>query len=368
MKPSKAADLTELVDIKIDPQEIVERVEELLAWEAIASEGSGIRYDWQEFLRADPYIRLGTHAYGRLAPASMEACDMSEYYALPRDERVEANMTDNLWLRQHFTPQLDLALSKLGDRLSYASIVECAPDATVDAHLHTSGWGDNVDDSKNDGGWLGVQYLLKATFEAPRKLRDWYRTRYRLPQTAKIFNVQHVAAFRDGRASSGMLTIGYWAGQFHDLATKRPYQQIVNLIGLRAGDVYDYATDLISEAWEAQISRRQEWTVELALGPKRTGIGLATDATGALEFINAIRGKDTKAGRRKTLVHWVSEHMRQRRGATQPHLVRAHLRGRQTLEAGPFAARIWPSREDIERACNGTRFEDARRREVEAST
>ena len=102
-----------------------------------------------------------------------------------------------------------------------------------------------------------------------------------------------------------------------------------------------------------QCVRESAWLVELSLSPERTGVALQTDAVGARSLLESL-GRNAD---RKALVHWVREHYRKRRAGSDKTLVRAHLRGTQVAVTRHFFATVRPSVVDIDRACNGKRFE-----------
>lgn len=342
------------IDLELDPHEIVERVEEMLAWEAIASEQGGLGYHWADFLRADPEIHFGKNASGRLTPKGVCAVDDSTFASLPQEQRFEHQLAVLDDQRREFLPKLEGCLDALGERLSYAVLSE---KTSTDEILGVVGKsGDDVNDLTADGAsWHGARYVLHSVGEMAGDLKRSLVRQLRLPQVARLFRVQEVFAFEDGRSSSGSVTRGYWNGTLWDIHTRRPLDMRTTLNG-GSGPVF--LADIFN-GWGLQMARRSEWTVELSLGPKRTGVGLPTDAVGARDFLNRLRGNESRAGRKASMVHWVSEHMRRSRGSGDEHLVRAHLRGRQTLQAGQFTARIWPSRVDIDLACNGKRFDRA---------
>lgn len=347
-----------VVDVRLDAHEVVDRIEDMLSWEAISSESSRVTFSWDDFRRADPNVSLGGHATGRLTPSCVLAHDCSEWAQTPQEHRIVANGKESAGYVRLFGENFNKTLGMLGERLSYAWIDEVDGGETVFA---TVSEGDDVSDMRAGdlGEWREVRYHIHSIHELPRDSAEKLKRVRKLPQVARVFYHEHVLAFRDGRAASGLEAFAHWGGRFWGL-DRRP-----TLCDVHAGNVtvkMDMAAWDIAQAWGCQMDRRDEWTVEVSLAKERTGVGIPTDAEGAREFINMLRaGDSTTRGRKSSLVHWVSAHMRQRGDKQEPHLVREHLRGRQTLSAGRYTVKIWPSRSDIERACNGGRFDLTRR-------
>lgn len=119
-------------------------------------------------------------------------------------------------------------------------------------------------------------------------------------------------------------------------------------------------TKLVDGAYALSLRRRYDWEVEFALTKERTGLVITTDAEGVREML-ASRAKAPR-GRRAALVHWVREHWRKSHRTapssdTGETLVRSHMRGRVECEYGGMYCRIYPSQYDLDRASNGEKFE-----------
>jgi hypothetical protein len=128
----------------------------------------------------------------------------------------------------------------------------------------------------------------------------------------------------------------------------------------------NFITKTIDEAYALALRRRYDWEVEFAMSDKRTGVVVTTDAAGAQEML-ATRTKAPKS-RRAALVHWVREHWRKGRqtapsAPANPTLIRSHMRGMIECEYGGLYCRIYPSQFDLDRASNGAKFE----KRIEAS-
>lgn len=102
-----------------------------------------------------------------------------------------------------------------------------------------------------------------------------------------------------------------------------------------------------------QSCQEEQWTVELSLSKERTGLAIPTDGAGARDLLASMG----RVANRKALVHWVKAHYRRKRGAGDPSLVRAHLRGTQFAITQHLYATVRPSIVDIDLACNGRRFD-----------
>jgi len=142
-----------------------------------------------------------------------------------------------------------------------------------------------------------------------------------------------VAAVRkdDARVESNTLFCGFKGGRWSPIGAGDPlYHHRVSI----------EHTEL---ALKLAFARRYNWSVLIGYaGCPR--LRFATDAYGARE---SFRLRDIPEGksRRAALLHWVSEHWRQRRTDAAPHLVQKHLRGaehfvwnglRCSVEPAPF--------------------------------
>jgi len=356
----KAGDEPRKVSIALDSAEILDRVDEMLAWEAIASE-SAAGYVWGHFCRAEPLIQLGKGTWGVLTPKSLEAIEPD---ALTSDQRSERNATDFAYFNK-VLPEF-LALKEFTG-LSFARLVEHRPDEEVYARL-TSAFVTTHQKDAVDGFqcpdvpdyWRGLKYHLESMGELSPRLASSFIRKFRLPQVARVFLHQHVAAFQDGHAGNGSTAFAFWNHRFFDM-NKMPLS-----LRLPNGHDFHFEQMVLADMVAAALDRQDSWTVELALGEKRTGVGLQTDGIGARELANMLRGADTIAGRRKTLLHWVNDHMRRQRKLDDEATVkvRAHFRGQNSLKAGRYAIRIWPSSTAIDASCNGRRFAHPRLQEV----
>lgn len=337
-----------LTEIALDPHELVDRLDEMLCWMAISSEGHKLSYDASQFHRAVPFIGVGNGELAELTPTSAMADGM-----LSAEESLVYGGKDVAKL---------MATRGLQEmkRLSYAEITEHAEMDEVSMQMQFGGksGGDDVDDLTitREGGekfYVGCRYKLRSISDETEAERKWYTRRFRLPQIARVIRIQQIISFCDGRSIAEMSWLAAWGGSLFDLA-RRPLGFVVS----DTGDSFSPEVVFLCAAYGEHVAHRDSWTVELSLNKRRTGVGLKTDALGAREFVNMIRGSDTKSGRRKSLVHWVDEHMRRknRLDAEATVAVAGHLRGMAGIEAGSHYARVWPSPSDIARAKNGQRF------------
>lgn len=348
------------IEVEVAPEEILERVDEMLAWMAIASEASKpdvdnpLLFSQKDLFRASPVVDLGNDSYGVLTPKGFRApaepqCHFDEGRYAGDDRRVaeyraviDAIMTNR---------------SGIAERPSYARMIEGVGDEYA---LLSGKSGDDVSDNRladgedfdcAEGTYKDIVYRLESAYLAEKEEAHSSRRLWNVNAPISVLIYQCIGAFRDGRAASGRATFGWY-----------PKAGLVSLQSMKPVRA-DPVLAIMANLFKAQERRKREWTIELALGEERTGIGLQSDAVGARALANELRHQhDTRSGRR-VLVHWVNEHMRRRRDASlDPSFVRAHLRGRTQIRIGSrYVARIYPSRLDIERACNGARFDrDAR--------
>ena len=347
-------DATEAVDIPMGPAEIVEHVDEMLSWLAVASEGERLgRYHAGHFRRAVPVIRVGERIYGELLPNSVIAAESEEDERAAVDELVSEQQSVMAvlprWLRRE-------------KRVSYARLVEHASldevPIVMQLALGKAGGDDATDLRLEDQhpSFIGVRYRLVSIGDEDEATRKALVARMRLPQVARVFLVQEVLAFEDGRSNYHRTWFAMWNDRFFDLG-----RQPLGLPLIETGELFSPELLLLTDAAVDAMVRESDWIVELALSARRTGIGLRTDALGARELVNMLRSGDTPKGRRKSLVHWVSEHMRRRKrlDAAATIKVAAHLRGINGIDAGRYHARIWPATLDIARAKNGVKYDHA---------
>jgi hypothetical protein len=327
-------------DLVLDAQEVMDHVDEMLAWQAIASE-SAVVYEHSHYYRAVPMIDVGGH---NLAMLTTQAARCLEDQ--PEDDRKADNARYEAWSRAALP---DLLTRYKGVR--YARIMESRGTTifgnALSGEMSTS--GDDVRDALEDGGFKGARYSMESIGECSDQVRRRLGKELRFPQVARLFMHNAIVALADGRATSATRWVGYWNRTLFDVNRKpmRPTGDGTNptLVALMHGIV--------------EVRNRETWwDVELALGAKRTGIALKTDAIGARAVVNLLRKTETRSGRRKSLVHWVDEHMRRRRADDEEATiqVKAHLRGLAGLDAGRYFARIWPAAGALDRASNGDRY------------
>ena len=339
-----------LQSISVGSDEIVERVEDMTAWLAIASEKTNtlrkdMVFQMEHFYAAEPIISLGDGDIGWLRPNSVDAIT-------PDTITTEEPKVDIV--PEAFTKYVGDMLSNRGDApFGYGSaMMECVPGDKV---LGLAFTGDMVRPSDLRSGSVNdpvhiisnAKWQLMSVGVLPKSGAGWYKKKYNLPVLAPIVIAQSVTILEDGRALCGAVPY-WWTGRLMDVTTKKPAFH-----GKRSTFLHSLAPAVINYA-----KRQDNWTVELALSENRTGVGLPTDAHGAKEFLNTLsKAGDSNSSRRKALVHWVSGHMRQSRSGGDPHFVRDHLRGKQTFKINSTTfVRIYPSRTDISKACNGARF------------
>lgn len=334
--------MIDTVEIALEPVEILDRVDDMLSWLAVASQCASLYYNATHFYRANPIVLLGDGAYGRIVPSGLVA-----------REHAEPSADDVLSPSGEWLPSLLRVLGNVRD-LRHASLIECNPsDRTPYSGQGSVTRGDDTADCSNGLFISGVSHRLDSVGELAPKESRRYALGCRFPQSARIFVQQHLLVLRDGRAQCTNTLFGMWNGCFYDRHKRQLGLRLEGRDGLYSPELF-----ALRLAASHLIENKSAWTVELSLGSKRTGVGLRTDALGAREFVNMLRGSDTVDGRRKSIVHWVSEHMRRRNrlDAAATVKVASHLRGIQGLDAGRYHARIWPSRDDVEAAKNGARF------------
>jgi hypothetical protein len=336
--------MSDWVSIALSADEILDHVDEMLAWEAIAGCAS-MTLCVPHFRKAVPFLKLGRGVYGVLTPSSIEAKE--------RDIRPDGwELFEFEALRRNLPATLEEF-----PRIQYARIVEHDPKddvvTNVPVQFHE---GDGVSDmvSGDGGSWRGVRFHIESIGEITKKeSRRDFINRHRLPQVARLFGHQHVLAFRDGRATSAQYVFAMWNRKLWTLH-KTP-------LGHDEAYAHDFSWEpaFVADAIAHERARESLWNVELSLSRDRTGVALQTDAIGAREIVNMLRGSDTPKGRRKTLVHWVEGHMRRRRklDAAAEVKVRAHMRGMGAIDAGRYHARIWPATSAISEACNGEKYD-----------
>ena len=338
--------------ITVDPEEIVNRVDDMTAWLAIADEGGRLQYDLNHFYAAEPMVSLGSGDYGFMYPNRIEAVEPTFERSESREDRDEF-YDENLPTFINAAIKRMVAVRHIQPWGSGASMTECNDCPAVFA-FHDSGdklvSSDFVGEPSSSGAGVikNVSWQLSSAGIYPESSSRGLRTKYHLPQISPIIRFQSVTTLKDGRSVGGGITC-WWNGAQLMTLGKRPV--------LRKGDG---ERNLLTEFLQAllnYVKKDTNWTVELSLSDKRTGIGLATDASGAKEFLTLLsKASDTKLERRKALVHWVGGHMRRSRGG-DPHFVREHLRGKQAyrINSNTFV-RIYPARNDLLLACNGARF------------
>lgn len=83
--------MSEIVTVRMDAQDIVERVDEMLAYLATTfegEEGSKVSFSTRNANRAEPYIRTDRHSWGLLTPTSVVIEDQEDWYRQPIEQRV----------------------------------------------------------------------------------------------------------------------------------------------------------------------------------------------------------------------------------------------------------------------------------------
>jgi hypothetical protein len=344
----------ENIVIKLDAKEILDYVDDMLAWEMIASNGE-IRFLQQHFFRAEPWIRVGSQL-GLLCPDSVE---VREDDAVSSDAYIPQNSANIA----KFSKTLPGILKRPEfQSIRYARIVECMPGQDTMAVIRSDMWcgGDNVDDVTTNFGGVqlckGVRYCIDSVGELNGLARKRYARSFHMPEVARMFIHQYVVAFEDGRAASGSFLFAYFNERLFDM-NKMPIRRTIRLGDDGIDEIYS-EQEALTDAIIGMSNRLTHWTVELALSKCRTGIGLDTDAIGARELGNMLRAADTSEGRRKSLIHWVDEHMRRRRAMDEEATikVRAHFRGQNNFDAGRYHVRIYPSDAEVRKSSNGARF------------
>jgi hypothetical protein len=331
----------DVIKVPTDPREILDRVDDMLAWMRIASEAK-TSFDQSAYRRAQPYIDMGNRQLGIMMPDSVVSFDGRPDREASFDEHVSKNV--------ELIGTVIEELAKLGERPCMATMTESTGHEEAAIARQS---GDNIDDLcaiTNDthqySYYKDLRYTLKSASMLPASRSVPLAKHFKLPQAMRIVEVQTHLMFKDGRASAGHFLFGYEkATGLFDINKKRP-------VTVGHG-VATMLVDDVMELFGSQWLRRDEWTVELSASPERTGVGLATDCAGALALVSELR--DSRDHQR--MVHWVSEHMRRRRSGGDPVRVRAHLRGKQAVRVGRYWATVYPSRTDIARACNGPRFD-----------
>lgn len=337
--------------IAVDPKEVVERVDDMLAWLAIASEGryaaaeadspfgeSG-RCPWLQsaYMRAIPSIHLGGWDVGELGPGHV-VCD-EEDEAEPWDE-TDARATLQGILRDPFHLGERPCVSMISQSTGLTNFCDSTFVVAGDKPVGQSVFH-HRDTTYRLAGFAKVAASDRLPFHWPG---------LNAVRRQRLYVFQSVTAFKDGTSAFELIPL---VADGDRLLV--PHQKG---LGYMRGGLQESVEAAITYMVWRQKQRLSEWTVELALSGDRSGVGLQTDAGGALAFAAALRRSVGSAESRVVLAHWVSEHMRRRRkSGADPSLVRAHLRGRQVLRAGHYHVRIYPSRVDINRACNGVRFD-----------
>ena len=172
----------------------------------------------------------------------------------------------------------------------------------------------------------------------------------------RLVIVQEVMARRDGATvfGSDVASISN-DGRLYDIYSGLSLEFVSKAHG--GGELMSIEERVYVGAFE-QSTRDSVWNVRLSLTPERTGICVATDMIGCRDLVKAIElDGANRRSRKAALVHWVKEHYRVSRPGFDPSFVRSHLRGKQAVDLGGMFAKIYPSRQDIDRACNGKRFD-----------
>lgn len=344
--------------IKLDAHEIVDVVEEQLSWLAIASTQEGHSYVCDDFRRAEATISLGKNSYGLLDVDGVEAFDASAWMGQTQDDRVAQNIV--AWRKGK-----DVALRAmpiLGERMRFAEVVQCDPLEPTEAWCGAAKGLRPSDYAEEDGvgraytSLVGVCYKLRSIGVCTKSDSDRI-LRGTATRGLRAVVVQEVVAFADGRSASDSIPLALHPDGGLRYSSGRRIDEAKEL--LEIGAPMHPWSQWFHEYILHQFQRRPFWTVELALSKDRTGVGLTTDAEGARAIVKALGRDQTRSGRRASLVHWVKEHYRRQRGSAELSVVRGHLRGAVSCEAGGMWATIYPSRIDVEAASNRARFEVA---------
>ena len=362
-------DVGERVEIPVDAEEVVDRVEEMLAWMMVASQDEHLVFEQAHLYRARPYVLLPDGVYGVLTPSSVVAYDDS--CLAEQHSELLARVERGVESRNKVASKLELVKG-----IRVAEMVEADPTIGVRLGLKTlTGSAVNFETVKDrvrneigedassegvdrivkeelrrsfdseTGTWRGAKFSLHSFGERTPLLSRRIAAQLRLPQTARMFLVQHLVMLGNGQTVASTQEFGLWNSALFD-TQRRPLEN--------TDPIRFMALDALAEV----EARREAWEVELSFGRKRTGVSLQTDAIGARAFVNMLRKEHCQAGRRSALVHWVREHMRRRRADDREStvLVNAHLRGQASVSMGAREARIWPSSNAIERARHGVRY------------
>lgn len=316
--------------LKLDPESIVDFCEEHLAALAVACaddtdpELEFVRYLGRDhFFRSVPLVDLSKSDRGEIVELRADGVALGPKLNDPSYDAWAS--AEDEWSK---TLDRELDESILGERLSYSYTQRNSKAVTTS--------GEIVD---------GISWSFGAVGRVPKRYdRDlvrWYGREVR--GLGKALSIHHLHVTPSGlpRASSA-LVFEPVRGRYVDISGVPLHEQSLSM-------------HVIRDAYRAQFERRYDWTIEVALSPDRTGVGLATDRDGAADFL-AHREKTN--GRRLALVHWVREHYRRgRRDDGDLVKVRDHLRGRTECRWGGYHCRVYPSRYDMERACNRPLFE-----------
>jgi hypothetical protein len=104
--------------------------------------------------------------------------------------------------------------------------------------------------------------------------------------------------------------------------------------GLESTIVYEEETDpqlrLLHKIEHNRLvlESRYNWSVTVAKSPSTVAMSLSTDATGVLSML---KDRERSGSRRKPLLHWCQEHLRQTRKNDDVVYVKEHLRGARTV-------------------------------------
>lgn len=285
--------------IKVDAQEVVDLLEEQLAWLAVAGEtfeeAGGDLFHCEYFRNADPWVNLGKGDTGGLSPSTVDVGSKVEEICSGVNEDGLSRLLRGEW-------------SRLRRPLQYARVIQ---------------------------GSHGYKMTSFARLPPYCKFKSG-KERGLYP-----IRVQHISLHNEDRPDLGIMDFAMSAcgSRLLERSTMRPGPRVLQ-------------EAMLASVLE-QCEREKCWLVEVSMSKNRTGLALRTDAVGAREFVNGLG----RMGERKPLVHWVREHYRRRRTEKDPALVRSHLRGTQVALTRTMWVTIRPSIVDIDTACNGARFE-----------
>ena len=323
--------------IDLDSSEVFECVEEALAWLAVASCEHALRYRKEDFRRASLVMSMAGEA-GYVDSRGLSGTTKTTGDVDARPLLRDVGQT----LRYAECRQVDSG----GEVLTYATNGVRGADLAADT-VRESDLGDALNARVVNAAWK-----LSSVVSLSKRDSLVFTKRSRVAGL-RVIRFQEVVVFKDGRASSGTR-----------YAVLRPDGLLLDPSGLSLDfiatkkwgvDGDQRIADAVKAAWNQRVQNKS-WAVEISLSRERTGVAIDACPCGARELIRALRksASSTRGARRGALLHWVREHYRKCAGGDHEAIVRAHLRGRQEADAGPYWVRLYPSRSDA--ALAGPRF------------